>query len=673
MSKHEKLSKDRQYEKIKNLKVKNGCFQNLKTKDLNSTNAEILNSNVQNSNVQNLNVQNLNVQNINGKKINCNNFLINFSANIDTNFPPINNDNFNSIVWDGLINESIFTLNDILIPNLSCGRFRNYLINNFYCPQPNCLPNDYSGCIGTGYYQVNGEINGDILTIDTELNEFNSYSVIGRKVKQNTIIKEKITANTYRVSISQNLSFRNLLIISNCPETDCQNVSMEIYGTYTIPIAKWDNVCHSSQVASSISYNLDVINRSINLSERAVAVLIQIAWIDPTTEILNIRQIDLSIKQFKPSLAAVLGENMSSNILLPTELIKSIDNLISNTYREAAIQLVVFIEDGIEVFTPPTPRDLQQIIGNVSGAYSPNDNKYIVITSASNSISVENEFSLLGVENITVTENIKGLNITCYGGGGGGGRNGNLSYSGSSLVAIYPGGGGGSGCISNGIASIIPGTYRLNYSLGRGGKGGTRFFNIDAKNGETTSCSLADNNNNIVFKLQAEGGNAGGFPTDRVFWNQSGDGGNGNSGGGGGGVNFQAGTNPRVGNAGAGNNCISGNNTSQDGQPGNSFTGGDGGFDNFGPGGKGGFVPAFDGTSSNIKNCGGGGGGGGGFGGGNGGFGDGSVIVEDSDSTLNGADAKPDSSSGGGGAGASLSTNIKGGEGGGGYIVIKFI
>jgi hypothetical protein len=683
MSKHEKNDDRKTIDnlRVKNLKVKNGCVQSLKASDINAKNIDTLSLKTQDFTSFNGEITNLKIKNLNGKDVNCQNNFINFSTNIDTVFPPINTESYNPIVWEGLIDEALFTLNDVLIPDVACGRFRNKLIYDFYCLESKCLPETYSGCTGTGYFNVTGTINGNTLIIDEDIDlKKESLSVIGRGVKQNTVITEQTEPNIFRISVSQDLSLSKLLLVSNCPESICPHIPMTIYGTQTIPVARWNNVCHNSQLAYSIVYNLDIINRSIDLSTRVVAILVQIAWIDPLTQNLRVRQIDLSIRQFNPSLAAILGEQMSANILLPTELIQTISSGISTLYRDAAIQLVVFVEDGIELFTPPTPRNIniRQIVqnssGNFSASYLPDGAKIIVITDSSNIIN-ETDASLSGSENFTVPNGVNTVNITCYGGGGGGGRNGNLSYSGSSLFAIYPGGGGGSGCVSNGNLSVVPGTYTIKFNLGYGGKGGVRLSpnNLEAKNGEITSCRILDSIGNTLFSLQASGGNAGGFPTDRTFWNQSGDGGNGNAGGGGGGVNYQAGTNPRVGNAGAGNNCISGNNTVQDGQPGNSFTGGNGGFDNSGPGGRGGYVGPFDGISTNIRNCGGGGGGGGGFGGGDGGFGDGSITTAGPESTLNGFPGKPNSSAGGGGAGASLALGIKGGDGAGGYIVIKFL
>ena len=104
----------------------------------------------------------------------------------------------------------------------------------------------------------------------------------------------------------------------------------------------------TKSIATAIAYNLDVINRSSNSSQRVVSVLIQIGWIEPTSQTPDkfaYRQINLDIRQFNPSLSAVFGENMSNNILLSSNLLQQIITvmppIINN--NNAAIQFMVFI------------------------------------------------------------------------------------------------------------------------------------------------------------------------------------------------------------------------------------------------------------------------------------------------------------------------------------------
>jgi hypothetical protein len=656
MSKHEKCKDKKETVdklRVRELKVKNGCFQSLKASDINAKNINALSLNTTDFTTINADITNLNVKNINGKDINCNVSFTNFSANIipveyENNTPiqpvqPSGSENgflFNPLVWDGLWNETLFTLNDVLIPNLACGRFRNKLIYDFYCV-PNCLPDDYSGCTGpigptgatgstgSGYVNIFGDITGDILTVNIVVSPINEieigFTVIGQGIKQNTVITEKLIDNQYRVSIAQNTDpNKKMLLISNCPQTDCSPVPMKIYGQYTIPPGIWDNSCFQTYIASSIVYNLDVINRSINLNTRAVSVLVQIGWIDPITETLRIRQIDLAIRQFTPSLAAFLGEQMAANILLPTELIQEVLTAMPAIFdtNQAAVQLVVYIEDGVEVFVPPIPNAISnaipKVISKISDKAIPTGNSSGNVSFAFTRGEVQGEILLTINKPTPYIFEIpnKTIWIRGYGGGGGGG-------SGS-----IPGGGGGGGSGGDGKIYAISDAKYISFNIGKGGQ-------TDQDGGDTTFSASNARSEIIIGDTVYKGGKSG----------KGINGGDGFFGGGGAG-----GDNNLPGNGGTG--AIVLNN----GFPGIGKNGGNGGA-NEGQGGAAG------------NGC--GGGGGGGRGGGNGGS-SGNVF---GDRSANGSDGTMFGAGGGGGNSSLGFTNYfgKGGNGSDGFLLISII
>jgi hypothetical protein len=665
MSKHGKCDDKKKLDKlnklnnlrVKELKVKNGCFQSLKALDINAKNVNALSLNTEDFTSVNADITNLKIKNINGRDVNCNDSFNIYSANIipveyvnDVPIQPVqspfNNTGtfYNSIVWDGLWKETLFTLNDVLIPNLACGRFRNKLIYDFYC-DPSCLPDDYSGCTGTGYVNIFGDITGDILTVNIvvpSLNEIEiGFTVIGQGIKQNTVITEKLIDNQYRVSIAQNtVPNKKMLLISNCPETkDCSPVPMKIYGQYTIPPGIWNGTCLQTDIASSIVYNLDVINRTINLASRAVSVMVQIGWIDPnsqTPDKFAVRQIDLAIRQFSPSIAAFLGEQMAATNLLPTDLMMQVLKAMPavNLLNQAAVQLVVFVEDGVEVFVPPIPRAIiGQSNGNVSASFntSPIQGQFI-ITSDSTS-----PFQLPAYTNSV------DITITGFGGGGGGGS------------GVNKGGGGGGGSGDRTTFCILNSTARyISFNIGKGGQS-------DQNGGETNFLFLDINSKPIPDPFIVSGGKSG----------KGSNGGDGFYGGGGGGGskenNFPPGSGGKGSSAfpGSCGGTMSIDSKYSDGLPGNSVNGGNGGggFDDVGKGGIG--LDYSQDNDSTIS----GGGGGGGSGGGNGaGFGAPTDVHG-----VPGGDAQKNTGAGGGGGNSITAYSVfaKGGKGADGYILIS--
>ena len=594
------------------------------------------------------------------------NYLLNNDHNIvntriDLYTKPVEK-GYNSEVLTGLWDNTIFNLQDVLIPNLQCGRSRNKSISDFYNCKT-CPPISYGNCEISGNATITGNIQGNILNV-TSISQGKieiGQVLISQKVENETAILQVITPNlTYRVSVSQILPESELLLVSNCPtvENICETVPMKIYGIETVVPGIWDPVCGINKVLSNLAYNLDVINRSKDLSEKVVAVLLQVAWIE--NGIFTLRQVNLGLKQFGPSLAAVLGEQLSANLILPTNLINRVILAMPPVVSDnsAAVQLVVYIEEGIEVFTPPVSTFKRRNVDNtnntnVSASYAVNNSPNVIKLLKSDPSPFK------------IADGVKSINITAFGGGGGGGkavllRLGIIIADGINV----PGGGGGSGYQTNILHTDVSqiGAKYLSYTIGSGGS--------SDKDGEDTIFSLLDENKNQIPGLSwtAKGGEKGGQGTDRVTYNQSGNGGNGEYGGGGGQTPGK-GNSPAAGNGGS----SKAGQLFDDGKPGNNIKGGDGGSfsaDNFScrlcvstPG--------IGGTFPYSGGDGGGGGGGGGNGGGNGG----------SKSSPNGSPAVQNSSSGGGGASGvvtgstgyygDIAIYASGGNGADGYIYVS--
>ena len=583
-----------------------------------------------------------------------NNYLLNnnlqLSNRLITLYVKPVKDGVNEEVMNGLWDNTLFNLQDVLIPNLQCGRARNQSISDFYNCNI-CPPSALSGCDFDGNASITGSLTGNVLTISSLLSGTIQLGqvLVGENIKTETTIVGILVPNqSYRISIPQNLSNRSFLLLSNCPQTDCPTVPMKIYGIETITPGIWDSVCGLNKVLSTLSYNLDVINRSINLSERAVAVFLQVGWIE--NNIFTLREIDLGIRQFNPSLAAVLGEQFSANLILPSALmervIAAMPPIIPN--NSAAVQLVVYVEDGIQIFSPPMSERIREFARldqnptpNVAYTYF---NSFLAVTLITQ--NSQNPY--------LIPMDMKMVRLTGIGGGGGGGSAISLSVIAPvARNAYYPGGGGARGFqVDSVVVDVVQtGARFISFTIGNGGV-------ADTDGGFTTFTFLDQNQNPIAgLTYTAQGGGAGQKGVDHTIFNSSGNGGNGSFGGGGGAIS-PWGSNPRPGIGG-----------SVGGHDGTNEKGGDGGAANITetPGIGGVYPPEsfsndpYSGYGAN----GGGGGGGGGNGGGNGG----------GVGHTNGYDAQRNTGAGGGGAagfavqgGYNNEPPASGGKGAAGFI-----
>jgi len=248
-------------------------------------------------------VEDLFVDSLNGKPLSCNQTFNNINTDfvrIINNEKPENPGFFNQEVWDKLWDKTLeqrFELEE----RIKCGRLQErYIQITNGCP-PVCPPNGLENCFPTC------EEPG----------------------------------------------------ICVCPEEigDCPNVPNDIWGIRTL-MPYNDKLCGQSvtdtirQILSSVAYNLDVINVTGDLTTRVVTILVQVGYLDPNQEgddKFVYRQIDFGNRQFGPTYDTLYGEKYTGSVLLPSALIRNMINLMPYQFNSAAVQMVVFKEDGVDI------------------------------------------------------------------------------------------------------------------------------------------------------------------------------------------------------------------------------------------------------------------------------------------------------------------------------------
>jgi hypothetical protein len=106
-----------------------------------------------------------------------------------------------------------------------------------------------------------------------------------------------------------------------------------------------------TQLISTITYNFDVTNATDNLAIRALIILIQFGWLDKDKNFVY-EEVDLAIRQFGASLNQNYGEKYTGTVILPTQEIRDIAALMPYDGNSAAIQMVVYQEEGLIIDLP---------------------------------------------------------------------------------------------------------------------------------------------------------------------------------------------------------------------------------------------------------------------------------------------------------------------------------
>lgn len=464
---------------VKNLKVKNADIIDLKTKNINSSIINSQTSNITNLVSENSDITNLKVATINGESYNSSS-TFNFDSFVVpikyvNNVPqrPIVSD-INPVVSDLLWEFALLNRESVNL-NTSSGRMRNNILNNYYncivCPPylyPNC------SCPIPGYAVFDANIIGNKLIISNikNISLTNCPPIIGTiQIGQQLFSKTQFLLETTIIeqlsgtpgSIGEYLIenefdnyneniFGEFLALSNLTENQCIQTPLRIFGSETISLTR--EIGDDISVMTSISYNLNMVNRT--LSPKIAAVFVQICWIEPGTEIPQIENVELDTMQYEPSILSY-GEQMNNTVFLPSELVDRVAqyNALSDL-DNAAVQLLVYVEDGMQVLFP------------VRGAVDPSQPRINYHQSAISSRRIKSSIPR-GLNDDTFNysktfgKNLKGkifdipLDLTkdsyemvLFGAGGGGG---------SSTMIEYAGGGGGSGDFK-----IIKGTKDLGFT-----------------------------------------------------------------------------------------------------------------------------------------------------------------------------------------------------------------
>lgn len=124
----------------------------------------------------------------------------------------------------------------------------------------------------------------------------------------------------------------------------------------------------------SLSYDLDIVNITENLATRIVSILVQVVYEDPESPdpecpgyVHDIYYV--GNRQFDATIDTLYGEKYTGVIPLKSELIdNAVKNIKDFSNSKAAIQLLVYSEDGLEVFVPGARSDGE--LANVTAAVS---------------------------------------------------------------------------------------------------------------------------------------------------------------------------------------------------------------------------------------------------------------------------------------------------------------
>ena len=361
-------------EKIEHAKIKKACIKNLHAKNIYTDNLEAKNGEI----------KTLTTETINGRSVDC---LFSNPGNIQGKITPVkymngepqqpaNPGNFNQKVLDELwfLNQlsSAFTNLDS-----AYGRLKKVILSGFYdcviCPEPelkNC------NCPIPYYAVFKGSITNNILNVTEILDT--SYTncppekgtiklgqrIFGKPDKfLNIVITGQMSGESGGVGTYSlknnfneiiNVNEEDMLSLSDVGTEECASIPLKIYGVETLsvgPIGECENI------TSVLNYNFNISNK--NLDTKVAAVYVQVGWEDLNTNEVNIQGLIIDTKQFDYSILS-FGEQMNNNVILPSDLTDIIYKFNSGSIVNSVVQLVLFIEDGLEVFFPESEASISK-------------------------------------------------------------------------------------------------------------------------------------------------------------------------------------------------------------------------------------------------------------------------------------------------------------------------
>ena len=460
-SKHEKCQKS---EKLDFLKVKNLCVKTLKA----------LNIDTKNLTADNAIINNLNVTNINGRDVTCQtgDSFTNLNEELvfvgPSNEKPPRPENISQIVYDTLWDSALIEMERIKT-YLQCGRSRVQNINQqngcIVCPSSELptepcpelcefictVPPTPCGC----------EETAECPSASIHIYGIKTVSPFIQNLNCNTISTQLISYIGHNLNILNVACDLGVRVVSVLVQTGYVSNSINFIGnisgniltvtqlTGTLEVGQiltGENVLENTVIVQDLGNNQFEINFAQNLVNQAL-----------TANTVVIQQVDLASKQFERTLNLWNGEKYKDLTPLPSALIDEMLAVMPPSIaNNAAVQMVIYVEQDIEVLLLPTPAQLnrnvkQRAINKKATKKSKAVNaKEVTIAqtgTAQTNIQYLESSQLQPVGNKIVTTGIYPIptlpngspatqfTVEIVGGGGGGGSNGGRGG----------GGGGGSG------------------------------------------------------------------------------------------------------------------------------------------------------------------------------------------------------------------------------------
>ena len=374
---HCKIEKNPKHLKLKSLCAKNICASNGKITNLNSTNITTDNLTATTSNISNLNVDYLY---LNGVNLNC---MLSKPGQKETETV------FDSVVSNSTTVSTGFTFPQTTINVVSTAGFASYGI--FYVESTDGLqPVKYDGLTPTSFTNVTtgsgSVLTGAEITQDLPIRNHNIDEVVYNALICNSqselfALKERLAEG--RTAIQ---NFYNDNDCNFCGPTG--PVGIKIHGYMTVPLLSLSSCGVSggtganapfttTQILKSVNYSLDVeydIEKVKSVQPRVVSILCQLAYIDPTNidegdtgitgpcTIPNgncgfpncgpvyLTELEVSNKQYTPTLDLVYGEAFDAVVQIPSFLATLATMAMPDTDNSAAVQIVVYSEEGLTIW-----------------------------------------------------------------------------------------------------------------------------------------------------------------------------------------------------------------------------------------------------------------------------------------------------------------------------------
>lgn len=114
---------------------------------------------------------------------------------------------------------------------------------------------------------------------------------------------------------------------------------------------------------NSVGFDFEIVNPNVVLNDILLAsIYIQIAWIEQATDDIIVAELQVGNRQFQASIDSVatasqlpFGEKFNGALQLDTNVLKEALVNMPDLDNTPGLQLILYIEDGLQVFTPGEP------------------------------------------------------------------------------------------------------------------------------------------------------------------------------------------------------------------------------------------------------------------------------------------------------------------------------